>query len=135
MSISVERSGPVTTVLLDRPEARNAVNREMAEALAQAFRDFDSDAEALVAVFAGAGGTFSAGYDLKAAATGDISHLSPDGDGPMGPTRLRLGKPVIAAVSGYAVAGGLELALWCDLRVAEEDAVLGIFNRRWGVPL
>ncbi|HKB48253.1 MAG TPA: crotonase/enoyl-CoA hydratase family protein, partial [Ktedonobacterales bacterium] len=135
MPISVEHNGPVTTVLLDRPEARNAVDRQMAEALAEAFRAFDADPEALVAVFAGAGGTFCAGYDLKAAAAGDLSRVAPEGDGPMGPTRLRLGKPVIAAIAGYAVAGGLELALWCDLRVAENDAVLGVFNRRWGVPL
>jgi enoyl-CoA hydratase len=134
MSISVERTGPVTTVLLNRPKARNAVNQEMAEALAQAFRAFDADEEALVGVLTGAGDTFCAGLDLKAAAAGELKRLSEAGDGPMGPTRLRLGKPVIAAISGYAVGGGLELALWCDLRVAEEDAVLGLFNRRWGVP-
>jgi enoyl-CoA hydratase len=134
MLISVERTGPVTTVLLDRPEARNAVNHEMAEALAQAWRAFDADAEALVGVLAGAGGTFCAGLDLKAAAAGELNRLAAEGDGPMGPTRLQLGKPVIVAISGYAVGGGLELALWCDLRVAEEDAVLGLFNRRWGVP-
>jgi enoyl-CoA hydratase len=134
MSILVERNGPVTTVLLDRPEARNAVNQAMAAALAQAFRAFDADEEALVGVLAGAGGTFCAGLDLKAAAAGELHSLSEAGDGPMGPTRLRLGKPVIAAIAGYAVGGGLELALWCDLRVAEEDAVLGLFNRRWGVP-
>jgi enoyl-CoA hydratase len=134
MAISVERNGPVTTVLLDRPAARNAVNQEMAAALAQAFRAFNADEEALVGVLAGAGGTFCAGLDLKAAAAGELNHLSQEGDGPMGPTRLRLDKPVIAAISGYAVGGGLELALWCDLRVAEEDAVLGLFNRRWGVP-
>jgi enoyl-CoA hydratase len=134
MPISVEHNPPVTTVLIDRPEARNAVNQEMAAALAQAFRAFDADEEALVAVFAGMGGTFCAGYDLKAAAKGELNRLAMEGDGPMGPTRLLLGKPVIAAISGYAVGGGFELALWCDLRVAEEDAVLGLFNRRWGVP-
>src|SRR5260221_7555195 len=135
MPISVEHNGPVPAVLLDRLEARKAVDGKMAGALGEAFRAFDADPEALVAVFAGAGGTFCAGYDLKAAAAGDLSRVAPEGDGPMGPTRLRLGKPVIAAIAGYAVAGGLELALWCDLRVAEEDAVLGVFNRRWAFPL
>src|SRR5262249_46831241 len=134
MSISVERNGPVTTVVLNRPAVRNAVDRSTAESLAMAFRAFDADDEALVGVLTGAGGTFCAGYDLKAAAAGDLNGLSVDGDGPMGPTRMQLGKPVIAAIAGYAVAGGLELALWCDLRIAEEDAVLGVFNRRWGLP-
>ena len=131
MSVRSERFGPVTTVVLDRPEARNAVDREHAEALADAFRAFDADDEALAAVLWGAGGTFCAGADLKRM----DNRVEPDGDGPMGPTRLTLSKPVIAAVSGHAVAGGLELALWCDLRVVEEDAVLGVFCRRWGVPL
>jgi len=131
VSVRSERFGPVTTVVLDRPEARNAVDREHAEALADAFRAFDADDEALAAVLWGAGGTFCAGADLKRM----DNRVEPDGDGPMGPTRLTLSKPVIAAVSGHAVAGGLELALWCDLRVVEEDAVLGVFCRRWGVPL
>jgi len=135
MSVRAERAGPVTTVILDRPEARNAVDGPTAAALADAFRDFDADEAAHVAVLWGAGGTFCAGADLKAVGGPDGNRTSPDGDGPMGPTRLRLGKPVIAAISGYAVAGGLELAAWCDLRVADEDAVLGVFCRRFGVPL
>ena len=135
MSVRAERAGPVTTVILDRPEARNAVDGPTAAALADAFRDFDADESAHVAVLWGAGGTFCAGADLKAVGGPDGNRTSPDGDGPMGPTRLRLGKPVIAAISGYAVAGGLELAAWCDLRVADEDAVLGVFCRRFGVPL
>ena len=135
MSVRAERSGPVTTVILDRPEARNAVDGPTAAALAGAFREFDADETAHVAVLWGAGGTFCAGADLKAVGGPDGNRTSPDGDGPMGPTRLRLGKPVIAAISGYAVAGGLELAAWCDLRVADEDAVLGVFCRRFGVPL
>lgn len=135
MSVRVKRDGPVTLVALDRPGARNAVDRETADALARAFRDFDADPEARVAVLHGEGGHFCAGADLKKLAAGEGNRVEPDGDGPMGPTRLRLGKPVIAALAGYAVAGGLELALWCDLRVMEEDAVLGVFCRRWGVPL
>ena len=135
MSVRAERSGPVTTVILDRPEARNAVDGPTAAALAGAFRDFDADESAHVAVLWGAGGTFCAGADLKAVGGPGGNRTSPDGDGPMGPTRMRLGKPVIAAISGYAVAGGLELAAWCDLRVVEEDAVLGVFCRRFGVPL
>ena len=135
MSVRVERQGAVTTVLIDRPEARNAVDRATAEALAAAFRAFDQDPAAAVAVLAGAEGSFCAGADLKAAAAGTPNRVAPDGDGPMGPSRLLLGKPVIAAIEGHAVAGGLELAIWCDLRVAAEDAVLGVFCRRWGVPL
>jgi enoyl-CoA hydratase len=136
MSIRVEKDGPVTTVIIDRREARNAVSPAMAEALAAAFAAFDADDGASVGVLFGAHGTFCAGFDLKVAATAaGIGWAKPDGIGPMGPTRMLLGKPVIAAVAGHAVAGGLELALWCDLRIAEEDAVFGVFCRRWGVPL
>ncbi|MCX8072438.1 MAG: crotonase/enoyl-CoA hydratase family protein [Candidatus Binatia bacterium] len=134
-SVRVEVNGPVWTVVLSRPERRNAVDRATAAALADAFRSFDADPKASVAVLWGEGGTFCAGADLKAVAEGQGNVVQEDGDGPMGPTRMLLGKPVIAAVAGYAVAGGLELALWCDLRVAEESAVFGVFCRRWGVPL
>jgi len=133
--VQVEKNGPVTTVILSRPEVRNAVDRETAEALADTFRAFDADDAALVGVLWGDHGAFCAGADLKAIAAGQPNRVEPTGDGPMGPTRLLLQKPVIAAISGHAVAGGLELALWCDLRVMEEDAVLGVFCRRWGVPL
>ncbi len=134
-AVRIERNGPVTTVILHRPEVRNAVDRDTAEALADAFRAFDADADARVAVLWGDGGTFCAGADLKAIAAGTPNRVAPDGDGPMGPSRMVLSKPVIAAIAGHAVAGGLELALWCDLRVVEEDAVMGVFCRRWGVPL
>src|SRR5713101_1212226 len=135
MSVRVERSGPVWTIILERPEVRNAVDGPTATALSAAFREFDADADASVAVLWGAGGTFCAGADLRAVGTADGNRTAPDGDGPMGPTRMQLSKPVIAAVAGHAVAGGLELALWCDLRIAEEDAIFGVFCRRWGVPL
>jgi enoyl-CoA hydratase len=133
--VRVERAGPVVTVILDRPAVRNAVDGPTAAALAAAFREFDADQSAAVAVLWGAGGTFCAGADLKAIGTPAGNRVTPDGDAPMGPTRLVLSKPVIAAIAGVAVAGGLELALWCDLRVVEADAVLGVFCRRWGVPL
>jgi enoyl-CoA hydratase len=152
-AVRVERDGPVTTVILSRPDVRNAVDRPTAAALADAFLAFEADADAQVAVFWGEHGTFCAGADLKAvsAASAEFDAAARGNrvgepktaaawdplstDGPMGPSRMLLSKPVIAAVSGYAVAGGLELALWCDLRVVEEDAVFGVFCRRWGVPL
>ena len=135
MKVQVERQEPVLTVTLNRPEVRNAVDRETAELLYKAFLEFDGDDRMRVAVLFGAGGHFCAGADLKAIAAGKPNRLDPEGSAPMGPTRLFLSKPVIAAVSGHAVAGGLELACWCDLRIAEEDAVFGVFCRRWGVPL
>lgn len=133
--VRIERDGPVTTVVINRPAARNAVNGPTAAALYDAFEEFDRDDTASVAVLWGDNGTFCAGADLKAFGTPDANAVHRTGPGPMGPTRMVLSKPVIAAVSGYAVAGGLELAIWCDLRVAEEDAVFGVFCRRWGVPL
>ncbi|HEY0195559.1 MAG TPA: crotonase/enoyl-CoA hydratase family protein [Kofleriaceae bacterium] len=133
--VRIEREGPVTIVILDRAGVKNAVDRATADELADAFRAFDDDASARVAVLYGDHGTFCAGADLKAMAGGAPNRVELDGDGPMGPTRLVLGKPVIAAIAGYAVAGGLELALWCDLRIAEADATLGVFCRRFGVPL
>src|SRR5205085_7104912 len=117
------------------PAARNAANRPTAQALAAAFRRFDGDASSAVAVLTGRDGAFCAGFDLKQIAAGRRDHRAESGDGPMGPTRLKLSKPVIAAIEGYAVAGGLELALWCDLRVAARDATLGVYCRRFGVPL
>jgi enoyl-CoA hydratase/carnithine racemase len=131
VSVRVDRSGPVTTVILDRPETRNAVDGATAQELAAAFRAFDADQDAAVAVLWGAGGSFCAGADLKTMS----NRVEPDGDGPMGPSRMVLSKPVIAAVAGSAVAGGLELACWCDLRVVEESATFGVFCRRFGVPL
>ena len=133
--VTVESDGPVTVVAINRPSVRNAVDGPTAAALAEAFRAFDADPDAAVAVLTGAGGVFCAGADLKAVRTERGNSVTDDGDGPMGPTRMRLGKPVIAAVSGHAVAGGLELALWCDLRIADTTAVFGVFCRRWGVPL
>lgn len=135
MTVKVVRNGAVTTVIIDRPHARNAVDGPTAIALYEAFEEFDRDDTAAVAVLYGDNGTFCAGADLKAMGTPDSNPLHENGPGPMGPTRMVLSKPVIAAVSGFAVAGGLELALWCDLRVVEEDATFGVFCRRWGVPL
>jgi enoyl-CoA hydratase len=137
MTVHVEKEGLVTTVVLDRRQVRNAVDRDTAQELADAFRAFNSDPDASIAVLTGEGGTFCAGADLKAFASGSAARnrVEVEGDGPMGPSRLLLDKPVIAAIEGFAVAGGLELALWCDLRVVAEDATLGVFCRRWGVPL
>jgi enoyl-CoA hydratase len=136
MSVSISRDGPVTIVMIDRPDRRNAVDAATARALYDAFQAFDADETASVAVLTGSGGAFCAGADLKAVAKGAGNRVERTGDfGPMGPTRLRLSKPVIAAIEGHAVAGGLELALWCDLRVAARSAVFGVFCRRFGVPL
>lgn len=135
MAIRLERNGDVATIVNDRPEARNAVDGPAAQALAEAFREFERDDALRVAVLWGAGGVFCAGADLKARGTERGLRLTPDGDGPMGPSRMAFTKPTIAAVEGYAVAGGLELSLMCDLRVASETAVFGVFCRRWGVPL
>lgn len=136
-SVLVSDDGPVRTIALNRPERRNAIDPATADALADAFRAFEDDADVRVAVLCGAGDHFCAGADLKAIAAGDVHTVDPDvsQDGPLGPTRLQLSKPVIAAVTGYAVAGGLELACWCDLRVVDESAVFGVFCRRFGVPL
>lgn len=135
MNLRIEHCNDITIVTIDRPRLRNAVDRATAQELSEAFRAFDADDSQAVAILTGAGGTFCAGADLKAIAEGRGNRIEISGDGPMGPTRFTLSKPVIAAVEGHAVAGGLELALWCDLRVAAEDAVFGVFCRRWGVPL
>jgi enoyl-CoA hydratase len=134
-AVRVEGQGAVRTVVLARPERRNAVDRRTAEALADAFRRLDQDPAVRAIVLFGEGGTFCAGADLRGIDEGTPNRVAPDGDGPMGPTRLELQTPVVAAVAGHAVAGGLELAIWCDLRVVEDDAVFGVFCRRWGVPL
>ncbi len=147
-AVRTEKNGAVTTIVLSRPDVKNAVDRETADALAQAFLDFERDEDALVGVFHGENGTFCAGADLKAVSRGGeggANRMTSPGtgleadrlaaDGPMGPSRMVLSKPVIAAISGYAVAGGMELALWCDMRVMERDATMGVFCRRWGVPL
>jgi enoyl-CoA hydratase len=132
--IRIEKNGPVTSVIIDRPEVRNAVDPETADQLRAAFTAFEADDASSIAVLSGEGGHFCAGFDLKALSGSEVPY-EPEGDGLMGPSRMMLSKPVIAAVEGYAVAGGLELALWCDLRVASESAVFGVFCRRWGVPL
>ena len=135
MTLRIQTSNAVTTITIARPDARNAIDRATAEALAHAMRGFEADDEARVAVLCGADDHFCAGADLKAIAAGNPNRLEPTGDAPLGPTRMLLDKPVIAAISGYAVAGGLELALWCDLRVADTTAIFGVFCRRFGVPL
>lgn len=138
MGVRVERNEGITTVIIDRPEVCNAVDRPTADALRKAFEDFEQDSEAKAAVLFGVHGHFCAGADMKAIASGDkarMNHIKSGAVGPMGPTRMTLSKPVIAAIAGSCVAGGLELALWCDLRVAEENAVFGVYCRRWGVPL
>ncbi len=133
--IKIEKDNPVYTVIIDNPEFRNAIDRPSAQALADAFREFERDDEALIAVLWGANGNFCSGANLKAISEGVPNRIEKRGDGPMGPTRMLLSKPIIAAVSGYAVAGGLELAIWCDLRLVEKDAIFGVFCRRYGVPL
>ena len=137
MSVRYDVDGPIAVITIDRPEVANAIDRPTAEALVDAFRGFDADGSLSVAVLTGANGKFCAGADLKAMREDParVSRVAPEGDGPVGPTRMLLGKPVIAAVEGHAVAGGPELAAWCDLRVAAEDAVFGVFCRRWGIPL
>jgi enoyl-CoA hydratase len=138
MSIHHESDDPVAVITIDRPEVANAIDAPTARELADAFRRFDAEESTSVAVLTGANGTFCAGADLKAMRSGEperVTRVAPDGDGPVGPTRMLLSKPVIAAVEGHAVAGGLELAVWCDLRVASEQAVFGVYCRRWGIPL
>ena len=135
-TILTERRGSTLLVTINRPEVRHALDEPTASALAQALREFDRDETLAVAVLNGSGGTFCSGFDLKTVAKGtQMPQVSEEGDGPVGVTRMLLSKPVIAAIEGYAVAGGLEVAIWCDLRVAAENAIFGIFNRRWGVPL
>ncbi|MFX1503440.1 MAG: crotonase/enoyl-CoA hydratase family protein [Promethearchaeota archaeon] len=135
MPIKIEKEYPLYTIIIDNPEVKNAVDGPTAKELAKAFREFEKDESASIAVLWGANGTFCSGANLKAIAEGEGNQIDRTGDGPMGPTRMLLSKPIIAAIAGYAVAGGLELALWCDMRIAEKDAIFGVFNRRFGVPL
>jgi len=135
MVVLIEKNYPVFTIIINNPEAKNAVDGLTAQELSSAFRKFESDEKALVAVLWGANGTFCSGANLKAITEGRGNKVEKEGDGPMGPTRMRLNKPVIAAIAGFAVAGGLELALWCDMRVVEKNAIFGVFCRRFGVPL
>jgi enoyl-CoA hydratase len=135
MPIKVEIKYPIYTIIIDNPKVKNAVDSSTAKELADAFRDFENDTNALIAILWGANGVFCSGANLKAIANGEKNRINTEGDGPMGPSRMMLSKPVIAAVAGYAVAGGLELALWCDLRVVEESAIFGVFCRRFGIPL
>ncbi|NIB42322.1 crotonase/enoyl-CoA hydratase family protein [Pseudomaricurvus alkylphenolicus] len=135
MKVLVEKSGDITTIIINRPEVRNALDRETTELLARAFREFDADPQAKVAILTGAEGQFSSGADLKAWSKGETLRLEEQGDSPIGPVRMKLSKPVIAAVAGYAVAGGMALSLWCDLRVVEETAIFGMLDRRFGVPM
>ena len=135
MTVHYEAEGAVVTITIERPNVRNAVDSATADHLVESFRRFAADEALSAAVLTGAGSNFCAGFDLKAVAAGEPNRIAEEGEGPMGPTRMTLDKPVIAAIEGYAVAGGLELALWCDLRVAARNATLGVFNRRFGVPL
>ncbi len=135
MAVLIEIEYPIYTIILNNPEVKNAIDGPTAKELTEAFRKFENDDKAEIAVLYGANGTFCSGANLKAIAKGNENRIEKDGDGPMGPTRMKLSKPVIAAVAGYAVAGGLELALWCDLRVVEKSAIFGVFCRRFGVPL
>ena len=135
MVVRIEKNYPIVTIIIDNPEVKNAVDGPTANELANAFRDFEQEEDALVAVLWGTNGTFCSGANLKAVADGRGNRIDKEGDGPMGPSRMILSKPIIAAVAGYAVAGGLELALWCDMRVVEKSAIFGVFCRRFGVPL
>jgi enoyl-CoA hydratase len=135
LSIIIEKKNNISTIIIYNPEVRNAIDGKSAEFLANAIREFEADKDSKVAVLWGMDGNFCSGANLKALMTGSGNKVTKEGDGPMGPTRMILSKPIIAAISGYAVAGGLELALWCDLRIIEKNGILGVFNRRWGIPL